>query len=116
VRRVLAQPLAFAQRLVHQPGVVLQVAQPAVHQLRALRRGARRQIVALDQRRAQAAGGGVECGAGAGDATTDDEHVERFLLEPAHHEVALERRVGHRSILRKRAHAVGTDRSHRNRC
>ena len=63
----MQQALALAQRLVHEADVaVLQVAQPAVHQLRRLGRGARGEVVALDQRRAQAAGGGVEGHAGAG--------------------------------------------------
>jgi hypothetical protein len=51
VRGVAQQPLALAQRLVHQADVaLLEVAQPAVDQLRALRRGARGEVVALDER------------------------------------------------------------------
>ena len=46
-------------------------------QLRALRRRARGEVVALDERGAQAPGGGVEGHAGAGDAAADHEHVER---------------------------------------
>ena len=55
---------------------LLQVAEPAVHELRALRRRARREVVALDERGAQAPAGGVERDAGAGDPAADDEHVE----------------------------------------
>ena len=74
-----AQPLALAQRLVHEADVaVLQVAQPAVHELRALRRRAAGEVVALDQRGAQAAAGGVERHPGAGDPAADHEHVERL--------------------------------------
>ena len=55
VRRVAQQTLALTERLVHEPHVaLLEVAQPAVHELRALRRGAGREVVALDERRAQA--------------------------------------------------------------
>ena len=77
--RVAAQPLALVQRLVDQAHVaLLEVAQAAVDELGALRRGAAGEVVALDERRAQAPGGGVEGDAGAGDPAADDEHVERL--------------------------------------
>ena len=77
MRRVVPQPLALVQRLVDEPDLaLLQVAQAAVDELRRLRRRARGEVVALDQRGAQTAGGGVERGAGAGDAAADDQHVE----------------------------------------
>ena len=77
VRRVAAQPLPLAQRLVHEAHVaVLQVAQAAVHELRALRRRAAGEVVPLDERGAQPAAGGIERHAGAGDPAADHEHVE----------------------------------------
>ena len=77
--RVAAQALALAQRLVDEADVaVLQVAQAAVHELGRLRRRAAGEVVALDQRGAQPAAGGVEGDAGAGDAAADDQHVERL--------------------------------------
>ncbi len=66
-----------ARRLVHEPNVaLLQVAQSAVDELRALRRRARREVVALDECRTQAPAGRVEGSAGSGDAATDHQHVE----------------------------------------
>jgi hypothetical protein len=52
-----------------------------VDELRALRRGARREVVALDQRGAEPPAGGVERHPGSGDASTDDQDVEAFLTE-----------------------------------
>ena len=50
-----AQPLALVQRFVDEAHVtLLQVAQAAVHELRGLRGRARCEVVALDQRGAQA--------------------------------------------------------------
>jgi hypothetical protein len=73
----VAQALTLVERLVHQADLaLLQVAEPAVDHLRALRRGARGEVVLLDERGAQAARGGVERHAHAGDATADDEDVE----------------------------------------
>src|SRR5690606_26261890 len=69
-------PLALAQRLVDEADVaVLQVAEPAVDELRRLRRRARGEVVALDEGGAQPPGGGVERHAGARDAAPDDQHV-----------------------------------------
>ena len=82
MRRVLERALAFVERLVDEAELaLLQVAEPAVHELRALGAGAGREVVALDQRGAQAPAGGVERHAGAGDAATDDQDVEAFLAE-----------------------------------
>ena len=84
MRRVVAQALALGQGFVHEPDLaLLQVAQAAVGQLRGLRRRARREVVALDERGAQAAGGGVEGRAHPGDAAADDEDVERVVAEAA---------------------------------
>ena len=61
VRRVAQRDLALGERLVDEPELaLLEVAQAAVHQLGRLRRRAGREVVALDQRGAQAAGGRVE--------------------------------------------------------
>ena len=49
------------ERLAHQAELVLlEVAEPAVHELRALGAGAGGEVVALDERGAQAPAGGVE--------------------------------------------------------
>jgi hypothetical protein len=57
-----------------------EVAQAAVDELGAPTAGAPGEVAALDERDAQAAGRGVEGGAGAGDAAADDEDVERAVL------------------------------------
>ena len=102
VRRVAAQPLALVERLVDEADVaLLQVAQAAVDELGALRRRAAGEVVALDERRAQAPRGGVEGDAGAGDAAADDEHVERLGGEALEHRVALERRGTRASAARR---------------
>ena len=75
---MLERALALGEVLVDEPDLaLLQVAEPAVHELGGLRRRARREVVALDERGAQAPAGGVERDARAGDAAADDEHVER---------------------------------------
>ena len=77
VRRRGEHDLALAQRLAHQREVVeLEVAQAAVDQLGAGRRGVRGEVVLLAEQRAQAAAGGVARDAGAVDAAADDEQVE----------------------------------------
>ena len=82
VRRQLDQQRALEQRLADQPEVeVLQVAQAAVDQLRRAAGGARGEVVALHQRDAVAARGGVERHAGAGDAAADHDQVEAVALE-----------------------------------
>ena len=96
VRGVAAQPLPLAQGLVDEADVaVLQVAQAAVHELRALRRRAAGEVVALDQRGAQAAAGGVEGHPGAGDAAADHEHVERLGAQLLQRRGAVERTLRH---------------------
>ena len=96
VRGVAAQPLALAQGLVDEPDVaVLEVAQPAVDELRALRRRAAGEVVALDERGAQAAARGVEGHAGAGDAAADDEDVERRAAEGLERPGSIEGAEGH---------------------
>ena len=69
VRREVDQDRPLEQRLAHQAEVeVLQVAQPAVHELGRAAGGADRVVLALDQRDAVAARGRVERDARAGDA------------------------------------------------
>ena len=83
MRRVLDEALAFGQRLVHEPELALvEVAQAAVDELRAPAAGARREVVALDERGAQAPAGRVERDTRPGDAAADDEHVEVVVTEP----------------------------------
>jgi hypothetical protein len=73
VRRQVDHQRPLEQRLAHEPEVeVLQVAQPAVHQLRRARRGARRPVLALDKRDAVAARRRVQRHPGAGDSAADD--------------------------------------------
>ena len=92
---VAAQPLTLAKRLVDQPHLaLLQVAQAAVHQFRALRRGAPGEVVGLDQGGAQAAGGGVECHAHPGDAAAHHHDVELLMFESAQHVGTIERGGG----------------------
>ena len=75
---VAAQALALVERFVDEPDLaLLEVAQAAVDQLGRLRRRARGEVVALDERGAQPTGGGVEGAPDAGDAAADHEHVER---------------------------------------
>ena len=77
-RGVLDQDAALDRALVRDADRARgEVAQPAVHQLRAPAAGAEREVVLLDEDDAQAAGGRVERDPGAGDAAADDEHVDR---------------------------------------
>ncbi len=93
VRRVLERALALVQGLVDEADLtLLEVAQATVHELGALRARARREVVALDQRGAQAPAGGVERHPGAGDATTDHQDVELLVAQPADGRRPLERR------------------------
>jgi hypothetical protein len=82
MRGQLDHELALEQGLADEPEVeVLQVAQPAVDQLRRAAGGARREVGLLDQRDAVAARGGVEGDARAGDPPADDDDVEDLLGE-----------------------------------
>ena len=83
-----AQPLAFVQRLVHQADVaVLQVAQAAVHELRALRRRAGGEVVALDQRGAQPTVAASRATPTPVMPPPIDQHVER-VVTPAGRSIA----------------------------
>ena len=79
VRRQPAdQQVALPQGLLDQLEVaLLQVAEPAVDQLRRPRGGAGRQVAGLDKADPQAPRRRVERGPGPGNATADDQHVER---------------------------------------
>ena len=87
VGQVRADPVegqrALLERLEDQREVeLLQVAQPAVEQLRGAAGGAGGEVAGLDQAHPQAAGDGVERGARAGDAGPDDQHVELLGGQP----------------------------------
>ena len=98
---VLEQSLTFVQRLVDEPDVaVLEVPQTAVDELGALRRGPAGEVVALDERGAQATCHGVERDAGAGDPAADDQHVELLVAQSLEHRGAVERGSGHRADAR----------------
>ena len=76
VRRHPQQHLALGQRLAHQPErAVLEIAQAAVDELGRGRRGARAEVVLLQQQHAQAPAGGVARDAGAVDAAADDGEI-----------------------------------------
>ena len=101
MRGVLAQSLAFVQRLVDQPDLaLLQVAQPTVDQLGALRRGARGEVVALDQRRAQPARGGVEATPTPVIPPPTTSTSNGSSLQSLEHRRAIERGSGHQSDAR----------------
>jgi len=78
VRGGAAQEHVALARALHgdADGPLGEVAQPAVDEFGAPAAGAPGQVAPLDERGAQAARGGVERGAGAGDAPADDEDVE----------------------------------------
>ena len=98
VRRVAQRALALVERVVDEPDLLLlQVAQPAVDELRRLRRRPAREVVPLDERGAQAPGGGVEGDAAAGDPAADDEDVELLGREAVERDRAVE--TGHRARL-----------------
>ena len=73
---------ALVQRLVDQAEVaVLEVAQAAVDQLGRHAAGAGGEVALVDEGDAQAAQGGVEGDAGAGDAAAEDEQVKGPVRE-----------------------------------
>ena len=76
VRRGVQQHLALGSALrTRRKSIILEIAQAAVDQLGAGRRGVRREVVLLAQQHRQAAPRGVARDAGAVDAAADDEHV-----------------------------------------
>ena len=117
MRRVLERPLPFGEALVDQAKLALvEVAEPAVHELGAPRAGAGREVVSFDQRGSEAAAGGIERDARAGDAATHDEQVEVGVAQPPQRVVALETRTigsvwhtsGYRQLLLELASATGS--------
>ena len=79
-RKGFQQQGALAQCLAHQPEVqLLEVAQPAVHQLARAARGPRGEVALLDEAHRQPAQRGIEGHPGAGDPAADDEHVDAAL-------------------------------------
>ena len=107
VRGQRPQPLALAHGLEDEAHVpLLQVAEPAVDQLRRAARRAAREVATLDHGGPEAAHRGVARDAGAVDAAADDEDVERLLDErsergrpKAGRTVRRNRRVPHAAIL-----------------
>ncbi len=88
---VAPEPLPLPQGLVHEADVaVLQVPQAPVDELRALRRGAAGEVVALHQRRAQATRRSVERHPRPGDPAADHEHVEGRVAQRLQGTVAIE--------------------------
>ncbi len=82
VRREALQALALAHRLEHQAHVtLLEVAEPAVDQLRRPARRAGREVAALYERHSEPAHGRVARYAGAVDAAAHYEDVERIAAE-----------------------------------
>src|SRR5664280_3420161 len=82
MRRQLHHQAALQQRLAHESEVeVLQVAQSPVDELARSAGGAGGEVRALQQRDAVAARGRVEGDTRAGDAATDDDHVELVLRQ-----------------------------------
>ena len=81
-RQVLGEQAPLVQRLAHQPEVEpLQVPQAAVDELAGPAGRAGGEVALLDQRDREAAAGGVERHAAAGDASADDEHVEELVAQ-----------------------------------
>ena len=77
VRRGPVDLLALERGLAHEVDLAaLEVAEPAVDQLRRAARGPRREVGGLEQRDREPALGRVAGQAGAGDATADDDEVE----------------------------------------
>ncbi len=94
VRRVVEQPLSLGQVLVDQPVLaLLQVADPAVDELRRLGGGARGEVVPLDEGGPQAPTRRVEGDPGTGDSPADDQHVEGLRGQPSEGPVTTERRA-----------------------
>ena len=89
-RQHVEQQPALLQRLAHQPEVaLLEVAEPAVDELRRARRGPRGEVARLDQRDVQAARGRIERGARAGGAAADHHYVEHLVRQPRERRAAL---------------------------
>ena len=82
VRRLREQHLALGERLAHEAElVVLEIAQAAVDQLRAVRGRGTGEVAHLSEQHLEAAAGGVGGDAGAVDAAADD----RQIVNSVHH-------------------------------
>nr|BFE67468.1 hypothetical protein GCM10020092_007690 [Actinoplanes digitatis] len=71
---------------------LFEVAKAAVNQLAGSAGRAGGQVAGLDERHAQAARGGIQGGAGAGDPAADDEDVELLVAQPSQIGDAADRR------------------------
>jgi hypothetical protein len=81
-REHVEQEAALLERLAHEAELLLlEVAQPAVDQLRRAARGPGPEIARLDQRNVEPARGGVQRAARAHDAAADHHHVEGLAGE-----------------------------------
>ena len=79
MRRVSQHVAALAQSVENQRQVhLLEIANPAMHELGAAAGGSLGEVGALDQQRAVAAGGGFNRGAQAGGSAADHRHVPGF--------------------------------------
>jgi hypothetical protein len=77
MRRQLQQPPALEARLEDEMKMaVLEVTKPAVHESRRSARRTTREVIALDERHAQATQCRIASDADARDSATDHEHVE----------------------------------------
>ena len=77
VRRHAQQYFAFGERGAHQAqGALLEIAQPAMDELRGRRRGAGGKVALLDQQHFEAAAGRIARNADAVDAAADDGEIE----------------------------------------
>ena len=107
VRRGAEQRAPLAARLEHEAEVaVLEVAHAAVDEPRRAARGAAREVVALDERDAEAAERGVARDAGAGDPAADDEEVDVIAGEPVEDDRARWEARSERSALRRRRRSL----------
>src|SRR5262249_51509528 len=85
VRRDAQQHLALLQRLAHQVELVLlEVAQPAVDQLRAASAGGPREVALFDEQDREAAAGRIARDARAVDPPAHDQEVEPGRLRGRH--------------------------------
>ena len=79
---VIEEQAAFVESLPDEPEVeLLEVAETPVNQLARSARGPGGEIPLLDQPHLHASGRGIERCTRAGDAATNDEHIEGFRLE-----------------------------------
>ena len=99
-RRDLHQDAALEGALVRDSDLaVREIAQAAVHELGGPARGPEGEVVGVHGKRGQSAGGRVERDAGAGDAESDDDHVD--VVGEARDSVADEARGAHGASTRE---------------